>query len=58
MACFGLKYGLDLENRAALLHQEIRGVPPGKQSNPFPPPPNPTRFLFQGQNTGKQRFVM
>ena len=28
MTFFGLKQGEDLENRAALPHQELQGVPP------------------------------
>ena len=30
MLFFGLKYGQDLENRAAHPHQEFPGVPPGQ----------------------------
>ena len=37
MTFYGLKKGLDLENRAAHPYQEFQGVP-------FPPPPPPPRL--------------
>ena len=33
MTCFGLKWGQDLENRAAHPHQEFPGVPPSRGFN-------------------------